>query len=69
MTLPLDIDSELAGRAAYLAFLLEIRDYLPHEASEWDSVPAPLKQAWAAAAVAAHKQLTAEIAKPAETSL
>jgi hypothetical protein len=60
MTSPLEIDRELpdsapAGRAAYNAFLQELRAYLPHEASGWDELPMPLKQAWSAAAAAAQK--------------
>jgi hypothetical protein len=53
MNLPTDIDDELAGRAAYEAFLKEVRSFLPHEASAWDGLPMPLKQAWTAAALAA----------------
>lgn len=49
----MEVTDELAGHAAYNAFLGELRAFLPHEASAWDELPMPLKQAWTAAAIAA----------------
>jgi hypothetical protein len=49
----MEVTDELAGQAAYKAFLGELRAYLPHEASTWEQLPMPLKQAWTAAAIAA----------------
>jgi hypothetical protein len=53
MEAPANIEDELAGQAAYNAFLGELRAFLPHEASAWEQLPMPLKQAWTAAAIAA----------------
>jgi hypothetical protein len=47
---------EAIGHAAYVAFLLEVRSWLPHEASEWSELPMPLRQAWIKAALAARAQ-------------
>ena len=51
----MELPDELAGQAAYNAFLGELRAFLPHEASAWDELPMPLKQAWTAAAIAARE--------------
>jgi hypothetical protein len=51
----LDPDDALLGERAYNAFLVEVRSWLPHEASEWSELPMPLRQAWTAAAIAARR--------------
>lgn len=49
----MEASAERAGYLAYNAFLEKLRSFLPHTASEWHELPAPLQEAWAAAAMAA----------------